>query len=360
MGSAERQMHLHLDAGLDGPHPGQRPVEVAAPDHPHLLAELVHPDPQGVVDVRGRDGVHDQQRTVVGGRVVRGPVESQLAVRGDVVPDHHRAMGVVRRHGSTTRALAGSSEGPTDLVPGTFDPTSPTRALSAGRAVRCCRKNARISARKNDVGRTGVEGQGWGKREGVKREIGWRRRRRRVARSARISPTTGANLKPWPENPAATVTVGVARVPGDDEVLVRGGGVHAGHPAQVPPGQRRQPGGEVLGEPGHLVVVDLPVERVRVAPPSPVRRGRTSPSRRPRPRRTPGSRSSAPRASPPRSTPGAARPATARSDRSARTSASAGARRAAAARGRRAATAPRRRPRRPAAPRRTPTPTCGR
>jgi hypothetical protein len=81
VGGTERQVLLHLDAGLDGLHPGQRPVEVAAPDHPHLLAELGHPDTQGVPGVRGRDGVHDQQRTVLGGRVVGGPVEGQLAVR---------------------------------------------------------------------------------------------------------------------------------------------------------------------------------------------------------------------------------------------------------------------------------------
>ena len=40
------------------------------------------------------------------------------------------------------------------------------------------------------------------------------------ARSARISPITGQNLKPWPENPAATTTLGASGMPVDDEVLV--------------------------------------------------------------------------------------------------------------------------------------------
>ncbi len=45
-----------------------------------------------------------------------------------------------------------------------------------------------------------------------------------VARSARIRPTTGVNLKPWPEKPAP-ITSGPDAV--EDEVLVHGGGVGA-------------------------------------------------------------------------------------------------------------------------------------
>ena len=43
------------------------------------------------------------------------------------------------------------------------------------------------------------------------------------ARSARISPTTEQNLKPWPEKPAPTTASSRLRVAVDQEVLVRGG-----------------------------------------------------------------------------------------------------------------------------------------
>ena len=128
--AAEGEVHLHLHPRLGGLHPRQGAVEGAAPDHPHLLAELGHPDAQTVLDVRRHDRVDDQQRAVLPGGVVGGPVEGQLAVRGDVVPDHHRAVGVIRRHALHARAPRRSAEDPTDLIPWDLRPP-PNRPLGA-------------------------------------------------------------------------------------------------------------------------------------------------------------------------------------------------------------------------------------
>ena len=49
-----------------------------------------------------------------------------------------------------------------------------------------------------------------------------------MARSARISPITGANLKPWPEQGEATIICGASGQPVDDEIAVRRHGVEAG------------------------------------------------------------------------------------------------------------------------------------
>ena len=51
----------------------------------------------------------------------------------------------------------------------------------------------------------------------------------RVTRSARTSPMTLANLKPWPENPQATNTRSVRRVLREDKVLVGRVGIETGH-----------------------------------------------------------------------------------------------------------------------------------
>ena len=83
------------------------------------------------------------------------------------------------------------------------------------------------------------------------------------ARSARISPTTEQNLKPWPEKPAATTAVGGVRVAVDEEVLVGRGLEEAGLERDGRPGAV----GEVaLGERAERRLVlerRLPRDRVR-------------------------------------------------------------------------------------------------
>src|SRR5687767_3971773 len=85
-------------------------------------------------------------------------------------------------------------------TPGTFylPPLPPNRAFL--RAHPCVVAATTHGSEDNNARIGGGQGR---KRAGVKRSMGCGVEPV-VARSARISPTTGANLNPWPEKPTAT------------------------------------------------------------------------------------------------------------------------------------------------------------